>query len=49
MNSVFLVRNKWSGEVLGVYSTIELAKENQPDNGVSYIEELPLDVPLIKD
>lgn len=46
MNSVFLVRNKWSGDILGVYSTKELAEENQLLTS-TYIEELPLDVPII--
>lgn len=42
MNLVYLLRNKWSGAIVGAYSTRELAEKQQVMD--TYIEELPLDV-----
>ena len=44
MNLVYLLRNKWSGQVLGAFSTRELAEKQQISD--TYIEELPVDIDM---
>lgn len=42
MNLVYLLRNRWSGSIVGAYSTRELAEKQQVSD--TYIEELPVDI-----
>lgn len=44
MNLVYLLRNKWSGGIVGAYSTRELAEKQQVRD--TYIEELPVEVDI---
>lgn len=47
MKHIYLVRNQYSGEIYGIYSTFELAEENSKLVSNSYVDTQSLDVPII--
>lgn len=42
-----MLRNRWSGVIVGAFSTRELAEKQQVSD--TYIEELPVDIDISKE
>lgn len=48
MDTVYLVRGKYCGSILGIYSTMDLALRNgNKAIGDTYIDTVALDMPII--